>query len=780
LEQSLVEILRRHEVLRSSFQLHEGSPVLVIAPAELELVPVDLQDLPAQQREEEARHRATQEYQRPFDLSQGPLFRGVLYQLEAEHFLLVLVVHHIAFDGWSQGVMTRELSQLYQAFSSGLPASLADLPVQYADYAQWQRDYLQGEVLEEQLAYWRNQLGSNLTTLELPTDRPRPPTQSYSGSTHYFELPTELASELNALGREQGATLFMVLLAAFQALLHRYSRQEDIVVGSPISGRNQVETEELIGCFINTLVLRTDLSGNPTARELIQRVRNVTLDAFDHQELPFEKLVEELHPERDLSRNPLFQVMFTLHNAPVQELELAGLAVEPVRFEESSAQVDLSLGVTETAGKLKASFNYSTDLFDADTVEGLGGHFRRLLESIVQNPDQRVLDLPILTEPERTRLLVEWNQTQADYPSGQCLHQLFQQQAEQTPDSVAVIFEEQQLSYGQLHRRSNQVAHYLRGRGVAPGELVGISLERSPDMVVGLLGILKAGGAYLPLDPEYPRDRLDFILQDASVSALLTRNGLAEGLQSKVKLVNLDRDQFSIDQQSDEDPDIGVDPKSLAYVIYTSGSTGIPKGVQVPHRALVNCLCSMSHQPGLTEQDVLLSVTSLSFDIAALELFLPLITGAQLLLVSHETSLDGYRLQETMEQDGASVMQATPATWRLLLQADWLGNPQLKILCGGEVLPSELAGQLLERCASLWNMYGPTETTIWSTVHQVDRSDGPVPIGRPIANTQLYVLDSQLQPVPIGVSGELHIGGDGLAHGYLDRPELTAEKFLPN
>lgn len=781
LEQCFKAILQRHEALRTSFTVVEGQPVQVIAAVQNFVLPVvDLEELPETTQQVETHRLARLTARQPFDLTQAPLLKAILLQLEREEHALLFTMHHIITDGWSAGVLLREVAALYESFSAGKPVPLPELPVQYADFAIWQRQWLQGEVLRSQLAYWQQQLGDSLPVLELPTDRPRPPIQTFTGSKQTLEFSRPLTEALKSLSQRQGVTLFMTLLAAFKTLLYRYTGQADILVGSPIANRNRAEIEQLIGFFVNTLVLRTDLSGNPSFQELLKRVRETTLRAYAHQDLPFEQLVEALQPERSLSYTPLFQVMFGLQHAPMEAIKLPRLTLNGLAVESETARYDLTLSLTDTEPGLIGTLEYNTDLFNAVTITRMLGHFQTLLESIVTDPHQPLSNLLILTEAERQQLLVEWHTTQADYPQEQGIHQLFEAQVELTPDAVAAVFEGQQLTYQELNARANQLAHYLQKLAVRPGVLVGVCVERSLEMVIGLLGILKAGGAYVPLDPAYPQERLAFMVADAQVPVLLTQETLVALANHTAKVVCLDADWQEIAQQSDRQPIQAATAEDLAYVIYTSGSTGKPKGVQISHRAVVNCLNSLRLTLGLHNQDVLLSVTTLSFDISALELFLPLTVGARVVVVSREVAADGAQLLERLIQSGATAMQATPATWRLLLAAGWQGSHQLKILCGGEALPRGLANDLRSRGAALWNLYGPTEATIWSTVHRVEEQDGRVPIGRAIANTQVYVLDSHLQPVPIGVPGELYIGGHGLAQGYLNRPELTAEKFIQN
>jgi amino acid adenylation domain-containing protein len=597
---------------------------------------------------------------------------------------------------------------------------------------------------------------------------------------HKFTIPKAIAEEIAQLSQREKATLFMTLLAAFKTLLYRYTGQEDILVGSPIANRNRREIEELIGLFANTLVFRTNLSSNPTFKELLGSVREVALGAYNHQDLPFEKLVEILQPERDLSHNPLFQVFFSLRNVRTPQIKLPGVTLSSLEIERKTARVDLALDLEEGLEGINGTLEYSEDLFDASTARRIAGHFITLLESIAANPEQRISNLPILTKPEQQQLLFEWNNTQSEIPKNQCVHELFEAQAERTPDAIAVVFKNEYLTYRELNKKANYLASYLQKIGVNPEFLVGIYVERSLEMMVGLLGILKAGGAYVPLDPAYPPERLAFMLEDAKISVLLTQKKLLETLpKNSASLVFLDADLEGI--SSCDEPVVGLQNSSnLAYVIYTSGSTGKPKGVQISHASAVNLLSSMRQQLAIADRDVWLAVTSLSFDIAALELFLPITTGSRVVVASREVASNGEKLLETLTNSGATVMQATPASWKMLLAAGWQGNNQLKILCGGEALPRQLANQLLLRGASVWNLYGPTETTIWSTLYQVDGKDESVSIGRPIANTQIFILDSYLMPVPVGVFAELHIGGAGLSRGYLNRPELTAEKFIPN
>ncbi|GAK55073.1 NcpA protein [Candidatus Vecturithrix granuli] len=783
LEQNVSAIVRRHEVLRTSFAMHNGDPVqTILTDARVPFSIRDLQDLSPQEQADSVQHFAVQEAQRPFDLEQGPLLRVLLLRVAPTDHVVVLTIHHIVSDAWSTGILFQELAHIYQAWVTGEPVSLPDLPIQYADFAVWQRNWLQGDRLERLTAYWKNQLEAIPPILELSIEHPRPAIQSFQGKTLRFSLNAALCQKLTTLSQQAGATLFMTLLAAFVSLLARYSGSNDIVVGSPIANRRHPALESLIGFFVNTLVLRVNVAENPTFLDVLQQVRKVTLEAYDHQDLPFERLVEVLQPERNLHSSPLFQVMFVFQNAPKTHMELSGLTVKSLEFDPGIAKFDLTLGFIETEhGTLDGTIEYATDLFDAETITRMIGHLQTILTGIVQDPQKYISDLPLLTQAERQQILEQWNDTHVSYAEQGFLPELFEAQVQHTPDATAVVFNNTPLTYQELNQRANHVAHYLRSLGVGPEVLVGIFVERSLEMMVGLLGILKAGGAYVPLDPEFPQARLQFMIDNSGVSVLLTQKALEKKLPSnQSQKVFLDADWENIAVTSEGNLVHGLHGANLAYVIYTSGSTGLPKGVQISHNALRNFLLFMRQQLGVTARDALLAVTTLSFDIAGLELFLPLIAGGTVVLADRETTLDGRRLSERLEQCGVTVMQATPATWRLMLASGWRNTAELRALCGGEALPRDLAAQLLNGVASLKNLYGPTETTIWSSLHQVTSSDQTIPIGRPIGNTQFYILDASFTPTPVGVAGELYIGGAGLARGYFKRPDLTAEKFVPH
>jgi len=766
---ALEAVVARHEPLRTAFVSVDGHPYQRVLPSVDVRVPMT--DL-AGDRDTMSRLMA-EEVQRPFDLAEGPPFRASTYRLAPDEVVLLWVVHHIAFDGWSMGVFFHELGSAYDALARGEPVDLPELPVQYADFASWQREWLRVGEQDRQLAHWRERLAGAAPSLELPTDGPRPAVESHRGARQWFELPAALADRLAALSRSEGVTLFMTLLAAFKVLLSRYSGQHDLVVGSPMAGRSRPELEGLIGPFVNTLVLRTNLAGEPSFRELLGRVRGTALDAYAHQDVPFERLVEALRPQRDLSRNPVFQVMFTLQNAPLSPLGLGDLQLRRVQVERQTAQLDLSLHVMPTPVGLRAVIEYATDLFEAPTIRRMAGHYRTLLESAVSDPERRIGTLALMSEQE-TSERASWNATASPVPEC-CVHEMIRAQARRTPGKVALEHGAHRLSYAELESRSARLASQLRGLGVGPDARVGVFMDRSPDMVVGVLGVLEAGGAYVPLDPSYPDGRLSWMVEDSGLRVVVAQRELANSLPGGIEsVVWMDEDWARGTTASRPSR-----PDDLAYVIYTSGSTGRPKGVMVTHRAVANLLAAMQTWPGIADDDAVLAVTTLSFDIAVLELLLPLTVGAKVVLAGRDESSDGALLARLLETSGATVMQSTPASWRLLLGSGWKGG-RLKALCGGEALPRDLAETLAERSGELWNMYGPTETTVWSTCRRVRAPVGRVLIGRPIANTRVYVVDTGLQPVPAGVPGELCIGGTGLARGYLGRPDLTAERFVPD
>ena len=819
LQRVIEAIVDRHEALRTTFSAMDGVPLQQIAPnLSLPLPLADLRQVPLSGRNSEAMRLATAEASRPFDLATGPLVRATLLRLaEEEHFLL-WTMHHIVSDGWSMSVIYREIGALYDTYLKGEPSPLPELVIHYPDFAKWQQECFQSDVLDGQLAYWRKQLDGAPSLLELPTDFRRPLVQTFEGASQSILIASGLAQNLRELSRQEGATLFMTLLAAFQICLARYSGQEDIVVGSPHAGRNFVETEHLVGYFVNMLPLRTSLKGDPSFQELLGRVRESALGAYAHPYVPFEQLREPLHLAGDLRYNPLFQVMFALQNLPLDTLTLPGLTLSPVKLDLASAKVDLTLWIREHPDGLKAALAYNVDLFAQPTAARILEHFQRLLQCIVANPSQRISQLPVLGEDERRLLFVEWNNTQTDISRSdvRCVHQLFEAQVEQVPDSVAVIFEQDRLTYRELNSRANQLAHHLQGVGIGPEDLVGVALDRSLELIVGLVGVLKAGAAYLPLDPAYPVERLAYLTADARPRVLLTQSAVLKawvgqscttpGEAGSTKqpspldscpeppiVLCLDTDWKVVAQASSQNPTSGVDALNRAYVIYTSGSTGRPKGVEVTHGGLANFALAASRLYGVVPGERVLQLASISFDAAAEEIF-PCLTQGATLVLRTESMLDSAAdFIEKCQEWGLTVLDLPTAYWQTLtaeMQALGLRLPvstRLVIIGGESALAQNLSEwrQYAGSGVRVLNTYGPTETTVVATVHDDHQDDKPsaraeIPIGRPISNTQVYLLDSSFQPIPIGAVGELHIGGAGLARGYLNRPELTAEKFVPN
>ncbi len=843
LEQGLNEIVRRHETLRTTFLAVEGQPTQIIHPSQPLLLPLlDLQSLPAPDRAAEARRHARAEAHQPFDLATGPLVRFTLLRLAPDQHIALLTMHHIISDGWSVGLFIREITALYATHLSAPPvgqsaqsAPLSALPVQYADFAIWQREWLQSEdeqghsPLQAQLAFWRRQL-AGMATLQLPTDHPRPLAQSFCGAAHHLACPAPLLDKLNALSRQEGVTLFNTLLAAFKLLLARYSRQTDIVVGSPVAGRTHRETEGLIGFFVNTLVLRTDLAGDPSFRALLGRVRAVVADAQSHQDLPFERLVDELQPARDPSRNPLFQVMCTFQRPPIETTELAGLTFADLEIKTETSGFDLTLSFTWAGPQLTAKIDYNTDLFDAATIARIAGHYQTLLEAIAADPDCRISALPLHDDAERQKLLVEWNATQAAYPLDRCLHQLIGAQAARTPDAVALAFDHpdpvpaalrgrpadhrepeqrttqrvpdkeqridtprntQQFSqfsyvtYAELNRRANQLAHHLRAHGVGPDVPVGICMERSAELVVALLAVLKAGGAYLPLDPGYPPERLRLMLEEAQVSVLITdqeqrtknqeqsttdRKGVLHTPPANHEraysptppadpgqptVIDLTADREMIARQPATNPDSGVTLDNLAYIIYTSGSTGKPKGAMNTHRAIVNRLLWMQDAYHLGQSDRVLQKTPYSFDVSVWEFFWPLISGATLVLARLGGHQEPGYLVELIQQQQITTLHFVPSMLQFFLEQPDLGacRSLRRVVCSGEALSPQLQERFFARFGSLGtelhNLYGPTEAAVDVTHWACAPGDAhTVPIGRPVANTQLYILDDHMRPAP--------------------------------
>jgi amino acid adenylation domain-containing protein len=795
LQQSLAEIVARHEVLRTYFIEQDAEAVQVIMaalPFKYSLMDLSLQP----QEHSEVQAILDAEANEAFDLKQAPLIRALLIKLSDQDHVLMITIHHIVSDGWSMGVFRQELSSLYTAFSQGQASTLAELPIQYADYAVWQREWLQGEVLEKQISYWKTQL-AELSTLELPTDKPRPKQPSYQGGRETLHLSAELTQGLKTLSQRQNVTLFMTLLAAFQLLLHRYSRQDDIVVGTAIAGRNQQEIENLIGFFVNTLVLRTDLSGSPSFNQLLSRVREVCLSAYAHQDMPFEKLVAELQVQRDMSRHPLFQVMFVLQPTSVQDMQLPELTLTKLTVTKETAKFDLGLSLVEHADGMTGTLQYSTDLFTADTITRLASHFETLLTTIVAHPDTAIADLPLLTAAERQQLLIDWNATDADYPKECCLHELFEQQVVKTPQAIAVVYEGTQLTYAELNAQANQLAHHLRELGVKPEVMVAICVQRSLNMLVGLLAVLKAGGTYVPLNPAYPIDLLTTIIEDSTPIALLTHSKLEHlfvNLANTLPVIDLDAQSSLWANQPSTNlncHDIGLTPTHLAYIIYTSGSTGKPKGVMIEHSGVCSMITDIRQRYSMSATDRMLQFSPIAFDVSVQEIFITLSSGAGLVLRSDDWTANSdnwlsgaNNFWALCEKNKVTVVKLPTAFWQQLIQEQQVPIPatiRLNII-GGEAVNSNILTAWFARKSyrpTLFNAYGPTETTVNSTIQETSANALSFQaIGRPIANTRLYILDATKQPVPIGVAGELYIGGVGVARGYLKRPDLTAEQFV--
>jgi amino acid adenylation domain-containing protein len=708
-----------------------------------------------------------------------------------ENYILVNVFHHIIIDGWSKGILFKELSEFYQAFLSNSTVDLPELTIQYADFAVWQRQWLQGEILENQLNYWKKQLTAAPLLLELPTDKPRPANPNFRGHSISFQINSELTEKLKLLSQKSGATLFMTLLAALNTLLFRYSGQDDILIGTPTANRNRQEIEPLIGFFVNTLVLRNSLEGNPAFSGLLQQARNVVLEAYANQDVPFEQVVDGLEIERSLSYNPLFQVMFALQNAPLNSLELPHLKAQYLAVKHQRIKFDLSLILeeieTEQGSYLEGFWEYDSHLFTDERITRMVGHFQTLLKGIVANPQQTVRELPLLTESEKQQLLVEWNQTQTSYPDHYCIHQLFEEQVVKTPHAIALIDGEKSLTYEQLNQKANQLAHYLQNLGITSESLVGVCVERSPEMLIAILSILKAGGAYVPLDPSYPQERLEFVLKDAKVSTVLISSHLLDKIsKTKANIIVLDKSlRAKIAQQSFSNLTNNITNQNSIYVIYTSGSTGQPKGVINTHHGLHNRLLWMQNTYQLTPSDRILQKTPFSFDVSVWEFFWPLLNGACLVMAKPEGHKDSHYLVKSIIAQQITTLHFVPSMLQAFLEEKDLKKCKSiqRVFCSGEALSLELQNLFFKHFdAELHNLYGPTEAAIDVTAWKCIRDSklSTVPIGYPIANTQIYILDTHLQPVPVGVPGELHIGGVGLARGYYNRPELTAEKFIPN
>jgi amino acid adenylation domain-containing protein/FkbH-like protein len=791
LQRALTALSERHEIFRTHYTLVDGSPAQVIAPpASVSIPTLDLSHMETSERENELERQVQQQFRQPFDLTHDGILRTTLIELNRQDHVLMLVSHHIASDGWARGVLLRELETFYTAFVSGQRALLPELPVQYADYALWQRERMAKGELDEQVSFWKQQLAGAPSVLELPTDRPRPSVQDLREGVHIRVLSRELLDRLHELTQLQGATLFMTLLAAYQVLLYRYSGQEDLVVGSPVAGRNHPSVEGLIGCFINMVVFRNQVAGEQTFRDLLAQVREVALTAQDNQDVPFERLVEELEHGRDMSRAPIFQVVFALENL-LSAPKFPKLQVDLREEETRTAFHDLSLFVAERPDGLRVRFEYRTDLFDAATIQRMAGHFECLLQAIVANPDQNIASLPMLTETERKQLLYGWNEAQ-EFAAEVCIHQLVEEQVKRVPNNTALVFEGQAMSYAELNARANQLARYLTRMGIGPDVLVGLCMERSLDMAVGILGIVKAGGAYLPLDPRYPKDRLAFMVEDAKPPVVLTQYELKELLPDvEGQVVAMDADWAEIEREDATDLVCPARPENLAYIIYTSGSTGRPKGCQITHANVVRLFHATQAWYGFDEHDVWTMFHSYAFDFSVWELWGALIYGGRVVVVPYLVSRSSEEFYRLLETEQVTVLNQTPSSFRQLMHAEeMLGVSKdlalRYVIFGGEALEMQSLRPWFQRHGDvkprLVNMYGITETTVHVTYRPLSLQDtaaGSV-IGCPIPDLQVYLLDRHLQPTPVGVPGEMYVGGAGVARGYLNRPDLNSERFIPD
>lgn len=792
LQKAIQAVVNRHATLRTLYSIQDGQLVQQIHAYQ----DADFQQVDAAGWDDNYLYQQVLQYDHlPFNLEAGPVIRWRLFTRSVDDHILLITAHHICIDAWSLWMVLDDLRQGLQAQAEGRPVALAPEPAPYAGWAEWQSAMLAGSEGEELRSFWENQLSGNLPVLNLPYDFPHPVIPTLRGNSISISLSPEETRQIKALAQARGVTLFMLLLAVYQVLLYRYTGEEDILIGLPTSGRDQSEYQATVGYFINPVVVRGLVNGKERFTDHLERVRSSIVDALGHQDYPFINLVEQLRVRHNPSRSPVFQTTFNMltlqrtrevsalvqHHGESGTVDFGGLRLESYFFPQEEGQFELAMETLDSGESLSFTLRYQNDLFRHETVEEILQSYQTLLRNITAEPDTAIARLEVVPVEARQRLLVDWNQTQVAYPRDVPLHQLFEAQVARTPDAVAVVFEDQALTYAQLNTRANKLANHLRQLGAGPEQLVGIYLERSLDMMVALLGVLKSGGAYVPMDPIYPPQRIQYMIEDSQMAVIITQQSLADTLpENTAQMVLVDEDAARISAQSGENVVVAGNCENLAYVIFTSGSTGRPKGVQIPHSALTNFLLSMQRQPGIQPDDVLVAVTTLSFDIAGVELYLPLISGARVVILSSDITVDGTALAEALDHYQATILQATPATWRLLVETGWQGRSRFKMLCGGEPLPFSLAQQLLKIGSELWNLYGPTETTIWSTVERIQPEETPISIGRPIANTQIYILDQNQQPVPRGVSGIMYIGGDGLARGYLGRPDLTAEKFLPN
>lgn len=785
LEQALRIVIKKYEIFRTTFGIVDGSVSQIVwDDVDFSLPHIEVEDIVSIDPKGSALSLANLIVQQAFDITEDPLFRFVLIRINPRETLFVASLHHIVFDGASIHSFLSEVSDLYTQIAvnnkevSSLPADQVE--IQYADYTVWQRERLSKDYEAKLINFWKNELEGVNTLLKLPSDNPRPAVQEFDGDLVEVNFELDLTKQLNKIARDHKTSLYVVTLSALYVLLYRYTKQETILIGSPFADRSLSELENAVGFFARAIVLKGDLRKEPTFSELVLRVRDSVLAAQENQDLPFETLVEKLQPTRDPAYNPLFQVMFGLQSLSSTPT-FGNLESRLVQLCTKTSKFDLFFDLREEHDGIRGIVEFATPLFARDSIVRLVAQYEKTLQELVKNPNQPIWQISILPEDEERKLLFGWNDTYYEFPDDKCIHQLFE--AHVTRNKVAIVTSEERLTYEELNQRANRLAHYLLSLGVKPEDRVGVYLARNADLIVSLLAVLKAGGAYIALDPTYPKDRNAFTIADSGAQIIITSQSLQSDLadsDSAATVVCLEQKRVEIEAHASKNVSTTVNSQNLAYVIYTSGSTGKPKGVKVHHQAVVNFLCSMAKKPGLSHDDKLLAVTTFSFDIAVLELYLPLITGASVVIATREQAANSNDLASIIQQENISVMQATPATWRLLITSGWQGDSKLKALCGGESLQQDLVKNLLPKTSELWNMYGPTETTVWSTCFRITTADSPALIGKPIDNTQCYVLAENLQPVPIGVPGELYIGGFGVSKGYLDRDDLTAERFVDN
>lgn len=779
LRKSFVEIVRRHAVLRTAYPDRMGRPYLhIVEDFALPFEVVELAGLNERNRTMQIAEKVLETGRYPFRLKEDLPIRITVLWTGERAATLVLVIHHIACDAWSMGLLVGELARLYPALLHQERSPLPELSIQYSDFARWQRSQLQGDYLAEQLVYWVSQLKDPPPSLQLPTDHPRPGVQTFRGAREPFDLGRDLSAALDRFCRARQTTMFSLLLALFGLLLHRYTGEEDILIGTPVANRARRQLEPLIGFFVNTVVLRARPSAAMRFDTLLEQVHVTVRDSFTYQDIPFESLIEHLQTGRDLAHSALFQVLFSYQNAPRQDFGIPGVELDISEIDTLTAKFDLSVTLGEIDGQIKGWIEYNTDLFERATIARLIAHYETLARGILRDSAQALEAVELLPEAERRQILEAFNQERFELPKGRLVHQLFEASADRHPAEIAVQFDEKTLTYAELEQRSNQLAHHLIALGVGPETFVGVLLDRNERMVVALLGILKAGGAYVPLDPSYPVNRLQYIVEDTAAPIIVSTQSLRENVPSASARIAMIDDDEALAGYPTHRPMVAVSPEQLAYVIHTSGSSGRPKGVQISHRNAVSFLLASHRYFPIHRGDTLLAVTTLSFDISVLEIFLPLLGGGRIRVVSREAVNDGAQLRGILRDEPITYLQATPSTWKILLKSGWESHPGLTMLCGGEAMPVTLANQLTAGGGRLWNCYGPTETTVWSTYERVEPGADRITIGRPIANETAYILDARLQPVPIGVTGTLYIGGPGVSRGYLNRPDLTRERFI--